>query len=102
MGVANAELWNNVGLCCFYASQYDITLSCFDKALQLADDSTLPDIWYNIGQVRSGVVPLFEVSEAGLPTTSEALWAVLKMLHNLPSVRLHAVCLQGVHITLPC
>ncbi|MEW5311240.1 MAG: hypothetical protein WDW38_002972 [Sanguina aurantia] len=55
MGVANAELWNNVGLCCFYASQYDITLSCFDKALQLADDGTLPDIWYNIGQVAIGI-----------------------------------------------
>ena len=32
MGVSNAQLWTNLGLCCFYASQYDITLSCFDKA----------------------------------------------------------------------
>ena len=26
MGVNNTELWNNLGLCCFYASQYDMTL----------------------------------------------------------------------------
>ena len=52
MGVTNAELWTNMGLCCFYASQYDMCLGCFQRALQLADDSTLPDIWYNLGQVR--------------------------------------------------
>src|SRR5689334_17302600 len=56
MGVTNSELWNNVGLCCFYASQYDTCLSCFDKALQLADDSALPDVWYNIGQVGDGSI----------------------------------------------
>ena len=54
MGVTNAELWNNLGLCCFYASQYDMCLGCFDRALQLADDSGLADVWYNIGQVSSG------------------------------------------------
>jgi hypothetical protein len=26
MGINNTELWNNLGLCCFYASQYDYTV----------------------------------------------------------------------------
>jgi tetratricopeptide repeat protein 8 len=39
MGVHNVELWNNIGLCCFYASQYDMCLSCFERALALADDT---------------------------------------------------------------
>lgn len=51
MGVTNTELWTNMGLCCFYASQYDMCLGCFDRALQLADDSNAADVWYNIGQV---------------------------------------------------
>lgn len=55
MGVNNAELWTNMGLCCFYASQYDMCLGCFDRALILADDTSLPDIWYNIGQVAIGI-----------------------------------------------
>ena len=55
MGVNNAELWANLGLCCFYSSQYDMCLGCFDQALQLADDSALGDIWYNVGQVAIGI-----------------------------------------------
>ena len=31
MGVNNTELWTNIGICCFYASQYDMTLSCMEK-----------------------------------------------------------------------
>jgi tetratricopeptide repeat protein 8 len=46
MGVTtSAELWNNLGLCCFYAQQYDMTLSCFERALALAEDDNMPDIW---------------------------------------------------------
>lgn len=55
MGVHNSELWNNLGLCCFYASQYDMCLGCFERALVMADDSSLPDIWYNVGQVAIGI-----------------------------------------------
>lgn len=54
-GAANAELWNNMGLCCYLAGQYDMTLSCFERALMLADDNNMADIWYNIGQVAIGV-----------------------------------------------
>ena len=45
MGVANAELWNNLGLCCFHAAQYDMTFRCFENALLVADDMTQADIW---------------------------------------------------------
>jgi hypothetical protein len=45
LGASNAELWNNLGLCCFYASQYDMTLRCFENALQVADDMAQADIW---------------------------------------------------------
>jgi tetratricopeptide (TPR) repeat protein len=36
MGLHTAELWNNLGLCCFYASQYDMCLVCYERALALA------------------------------------------------------------------
>lgn len=55
MGVNNTELWNNMGLCCFYASQYDMTLSCFERALSLADDDNMSEVWYNLGQVAVGI-----------------------------------------------
>ena len=45
MGVSNAELWNNVGLCCFYAGQYDMALGCFERGLSLAEDDSMADIW---------------------------------------------------------
>lgn len=74
MGVNNTELWNNLALCCFYAQQvshmhsldthysahahtvctatfshffqYDMTLSCFERALALAEDDNMADVWY--------------------------------------------------------
>lgn len=55
MNVTNTELWNNIGLCCFYASQYDMALSCFEKALTLATDDNSADCWFNIGQVAIGI-----------------------------------------------
>ena len=51
MGVNNTELFNNLGLCCFYAQQYDMTLTCFERALSLATDENMADVWYNIGHV---------------------------------------------------
>ena len=51
MGVYNAELFNNLGLCCFYAQQYDMTLTCFERALSLAEEQTMSDVWFNIGHV---------------------------------------------------
>jgi len=51
MGVSNAELYNNLGLCCFYAQQYDMTFNCFMRALAIATDDNVADVWYNIGHV---------------------------------------------------
>lgn len=55
MGINNAELWCNIGLCCFYSAQYDMTLSCFERALNLASDDNMADVWYNIGHVAIGI-----------------------------------------------
>eukprot|EP00727_Mastigamoeba_balamuthi_P014340 m51a1_g9530 putative tetratricopeptide repeat protein 8-like isoform x2 (553) ;mRNA; f:775481-777656 len=55
MGVDTAELWNNLGLACFYSQQYDMTLQCFDRALAIADDNSMADVWFNIGQVAIGL-----------------------------------------------
>ena len=55
MGVYNTELFNNLGLCCFYAQQYDMTLTCFERALSLATDENMADVWYNIGHVALGI-----------------------------------------------
>jgi tetratricopeptide repeat protein 8 len=45
MGVSNAELWNNLGLCCFYASQFDTALRCFENAFVTSDDAMQADVW---------------------------------------------------------
>jgi tetratricopeptide repeat protein 8 len=55
MGVAGPELWNNLGLCCFYAGQHDLAISCFDRALNEAQDEVLADVWFNIGQVATAI-----------------------------------------------
>ena len=46
MGVHNAELYNNLGLCCFYAQQYDMALTCMERALSLSEETeTVADVW---------------------------------------------------------
>ena len=51
MGVYNAELFNNLGLCCFYSQQFDHTISCFERAIHLATEENIADVWYNISHV---------------------------------------------------
>lgn len=52
MGVYNCQLFNNLGLCCFYAQQYDMTLASFERALSLAEnEEEAADVWYNLGHV---------------------------------------------------
>ncbi|XP_059160316.1 tetratricopeptide repeat protein 8-like isoform X1 [Physella acuta] len=56
MGVYNGELFNNLGLCCYFSQQYDMTLTCFERALALAEnDIVLADVWFNIGHVAVGI-----------------------------------------------
>ena len=58
-GVSNTEVWNNLGLCCFYASQYDMALSCFDHAFVKAQNDEVADVWYNIGHLAIGKFACF-------------------------------------------
>ncbi|KPI86400.1 putative tetratricopeptide repeat protein [Leptomonas seymouri] len=52
MGVHNAEVWTNMGLCAFYTYQIELSLSCLSRALTLCeDDVQRADVWYNIGHV---------------------------------------------------
>lgn len=52
MGVYNCQLFNNLGLCCFYAQQYDMILNSFERALSLAEnEEETADVWYNLGHV---------------------------------------------------
>ena len=51
MGVYNAELFTNLGLCCFYSHQLDYTFPCFERALSLATEENIADVWYNISHV---------------------------------------------------
>lgn len=87
MGVNNTEVWNNIGLCCFYSSQYDMALGCFDRALNLASDEDMADVWYNIGHIGISLGDLglayqaFKVAVSIDPSHGEALnnIAVLEM-----------------------
>lgn len=54
MGAHSAELYNNIGLCCLYAQQLDLTLPCFQRALDLAIEPLLKsEIWYNLSHVAN-------------------------------------------------
>lgn len=69
MGVFNAELFTNLGLCCFYAQQYDHTISCFERALILATEDNIADVWYNISHVAivSGLKNLWILIPTKMP-----------------------------------
>jgi tetratricopeptide repeat protein 8 len=70
-GVQSMELWNNLGLSCFFASQYDMTLTCFERALALApDDTAAADVWYNVGHVAVGIGDLTLAYQAFKVATS--------------------------------
>lgn len=45
MGANSPEVWQNLGLCCFYAAQYDMSLKCLESALAAASDDIAADIW---------------------------------------------------------
>ncbi|EKX55519.1 hypothetical protein GUITHDRAFT_156789 [Guillardia theta CCMP2712] len=78
MGVSSSALWNNLGLCCFYAGLYDMSLTCFEQALISAEDDTLGDIWYNISHIAIGIGDLglayqtLKVAVAADPNHAEA------------------------------
>ncbi|VDK80386.1 unnamed protein product [Litomosoides sigmodontis] len=51
VGVNSAELFMNLGLCCFFCQQFDLALSCIERAQVSANDEVIADIWYNTGNV---------------------------------------------------
>jgi tetratricopeptide repeat protein 8 len=52
MGIYNCQLFNNLGLCCFFAQQYDMTLTSFERALSLAEnEEESAEVWYNLGHI---------------------------------------------------
>ena len=67
-----------MGLCCYFASQYDMALGCFDRALTMSDDIAAADVWYNIGHVAIGIGDLglayqaFKISVSHNPNHAES------------------------------
>jgi tetratricopeptide repeat protein 8 len=56
MGIYNCQLFNNLGLCCFFAQQYDMTLTSFERALSLAEnEEESAEVWYNLGHIAVGI-----------------------------------------------
>ena len=52
LGVNNPELWNNIAVCLFTNSQFDLFYPCVQKALSMTDDPViLSEVWYNISQM---------------------------------------------------
>lgn len=51
MGIVNAALLNNLGLCCFHAQQYHVALAVFRRALVVAEGEDLANVWYNLSHV---------------------------------------------------
>eukprot|EP01016_Furgasonia_blochmanni_P050532 TRINITY_DN7821_c0_g2_i4.p1 TRINITY_DN7821_c0_g2~~TRINITY_DN7821_c0_g2_i4.p1 ORF type:complete len:494 (-),score=70.15 TRINITY_DN7821_c0_g2_i4:38-1519(-) len=99
LGVNTAEIWNNLALCCFYDSQYDMFYTCIEKALMLADDSNMAEIWYNISHVAIAVGD-FHLAYQALkvtlnyePTHAEAYnnLAVLEVKRDKPEAAKHQI-----------
>lgn len=51
MGVHNAEVFLNLGLCCYFSEQFDYVTPCIERAVDLATDENISDIWLNISQI---------------------------------------------------
>ncbi|KAM3717571.1 Tetratricopeptide repeat protein [Dirofilaria immitis] len=77
MGVNSAELFMNLGLCCFFCQQFDLAISCIERAQASANDDVIADVWYNTGNVflSSGDVKMasrcFQLAMAADPNHAE-------------------------------
>jgi len=87
MGVNNAEVYNNIGLCCFYAQQYDMTFHCLLRALALATDDCLSDVWYNIGHVALVTVVMVTPAAAADALVGRVLKEVLSVEVKILSLK---------------
>ncbi|CAB3247684.1 unnamed protein product [Arctia plantaginis] len=49
---AGPEIYNNLGLCCLYCNQWDLTLPCFRQALYFSSSPEIrSNIWFNLAHV---------------------------------------------------
>uniref|UniRef100_A0A158PC67 TPR_REGION domain-containing protein n=1 Tax=Angiostrongylus cantonensis TaxID=6313 RepID=A0A158PC67_ANGCA len=55
MGVNNAELMMNIGLCCFACQQFDFALSSIQRAHSMASEEIAGEIWYNTGHLMLAI-----------------------------------------------
>jgi tetratricopeptide repeat protein 8 len=73
VGATSPELWCNLGVCCFFAGQLDLTLACMDRAISMATAALAQaqsnrkgteaalaaaaagDVWYNMGHIAIGI-----------------------------------------------
>ncbi|CAJ0581932.1 unnamed protein product, partial [Mesorhabditis spiculigera] len=55
MGVNNAEIFLNVGLCCFYCQQFDLAIACIERAHAIASQDIQADVWYNTGHIALAI-----------------------------------------------
>lgn len=52
LGAHSPELYNNLGLCCLYSQQLDLTYACFQRALDLAIEPAIKaEVWYNLSHL---------------------------------------------------
>ncbi|KER31148.1 hypothetical protein T265_13053, partial [Opisthorchis viverrini] len=51
LGFESAELYNNLGLCAFYAQQYDTCMGYFNQAIQMSTLKSAAEIFYNIAHI---------------------------------------------------
>lgn len=103
MGVYNCQLFNNLGLCCFYAQQYDMTLTSFERALSLAEnEEEAADVWYNLGHIA--VVCCLHVSllRIKLPYAPVKKFSdVINPTNNLEICGSHFISSSQIHARTP-
>ncbi|XP_021203240.1 tetratricopeptide repeat protein 8 isoform X1 [Bombyx mori] len=86
-----AEIYNNLGLCCLYCNQWDLTIPCFRQSLYFSTDpETRSNIWYNLAHVAlstGDIILARRCLQVSLATNSgnnasvHALHALNKILH---------------------
>lgn len=81
MGAHSAELYNNLGLCCLYSQQLDLTIPCFQRGLDLATDPPIrAEVWYNLSHLA--VVSMWIYKFIVVSTNEEYIWVTLQNKQN--------------------
>ncbi|VDK68413.1 unnamed protein product [Onchocerca ochengi] len=113
MGVNSAELFMNLGLCCFFCQQFDLAISCIERAQASASEEVIADVWYNTGNVflSSGDVKMasrcFQLAMAADPNHAESVcnFAILQMRDgkiDQSRSMFRSAIEKGPHLFEPC